>query len=167
MMKTMKLLKYILLTTLALTACKDNSIHQGVHQPSSFDASNECHVCGMVITQFPGPKGQAFGVRSEQERKFCSTIELVFWYLQPENKPNVKEMYVHDMTKTEWNKPNDNHLTDARKAFFVLGSSQKGSMGSTLASFSQKQPAIQFTEKWGGKVVAFDELSISALTAPH
>src|SRR5690606_37571920 len=52
-------------------------------EPVALHGDDECHVCGMVIADFPGPKGQA--VEKAGVRKFCSTAEMLGWWLQPEN----------------------------------------------------------------------------------
>ncbi len=67
-------------------------------------------ILGLIIIIFAfffgvggfGPKGQAFEPRTEQMRKFCSTTELMVWYLQPENQANVSAVYVHDMVFSPW-----------------------------------------------------------------
>ncbi|MBL0952920.1 MAG: nitrous oxide reductase accessory protein NosL, partial [Pseudomonas sp.] len=67
----------------ALAACSDKEQTTQTLEPVAFHASDECHVCGMIIADFPGPKGEA--VASNGVKKFCSTAELLGWWLQPEN----------------------------------------------------------------------------------
>jgi len=161
----MSILKFIVISAFSvfLLACEQAGYKQFKHDPVAFESSDECHVCGMVITRFNGPKGQVFETRSNQMRKFCSTTELIFWYLQPENKNNVAEIYVHDMSKTSWNKPDDTHLILARDAFFVINSDMQGSMGKTLVSFLSTRDAAIFTKEHGGQVITFNALSLSLL----
>ncbi|WP_196140993.1 nitrous oxide reductase accessory protein NosL [Aliikangiella sp. G2MR2-5] len=146
-----------------LSACGQSDKTPAKLDPVAFEKSDECHVCGMVISRFEGPKGQAFDKRSKQAKKFCSTKELIFWYLQPENQHNVIEMYVHDMAKTPWNSPDDEHLISARDAFYVLGSDLKGSMGGTLATFISVNDAAKFSKEHGGEVVTFNGLTLEVL----
>ena len=48
-------------------------------------------------------------------------------------------------------------LVDARRAWYVIGSTRKGGMGGDEAvPFGQEQAARQFAEAHGGEVVAFD-----------
>lgn len=148
---------------LLLMSCGSDEQSKQVHEPSTYEASDECHVCGMVITSFDGPKGQAYETRTGQVKKFCSTIDLMFWYLQPENKPNVSDIYVHDMAKSEWNSPDDKHQISARDAFFVYGSDLNGSMGKTLGSFSIAADAEKFIAEHGGKLATFSELNLELL----
>ena len=162
-MTNQKLFIVVLLSSF-LFACGASEEARVKHDPVAFETSDECHVCGMAITRFEGPKGQAYETRSKQIKKFCSTNELIFWYLQPENKNNVAELYVHDMTKTSWEKPEDSQLIAARDAFFVINSDMHGSMGQTLASFLSANDAALFSKNHGGQVVTFNALSLELLT---
>ena len=146
-----------------LLSCGDSQQKQTFHSPIDFASGDECHVCGMLIVNLPGPKGQAFDTRSVKMKKFCSTVDLISWYLQPENKPNVAEIYVHDMTDSNWKSPDDAKLVDAKKAFFVINSKRKGSMGKTISSFATKISAEQFVSQWGGSIVNFEQLSIAVI----
>ena len=125
-----KLVSIALFALLPLGCNSDDATKQFV-DPQSFESTQECHVCGMVIVRFPGPKAQAFETRGEQMRKFCSTMEMMIWYLQPENLANVSSVYVHDMTFSPWDKPKDKHLIDAKSAIYVLGSDMSASIGSS------------------------------------
>lgn len=131
--------------------------------PVAFESGDECHLCGMAITAFPGPKGELFEGRQKNVRKFCSTRDLMSWYLQPENKPNSESLFVHDMAKADWNKPDDSHLIPAKTAWFVAGSEKKGAMGPTLASFSSNDEAKKFAATYGGNVLAFSDITFEVL----
>lgn len=128
-----------------------------------FEPGDECHLCGMAITSFPGPKGELYEGRQNQVRKFCSTRDLMSWYLQPENKPNSKSLYVHDMTNINWNTPDDTHMTPAESAWFVAGSQKKGAMGPTLASFAKKVDAEAFKQQFGGRLLKFSEITMQVV----
>ncbi len=160
---SIKKLLYSLFFVLNLANCSDSSQQQTSHSAVIFESGDECHVCGMIITRLPGPKGQAFDKRLNKIQKFCSTLDLLSWYLQPENKPNIAEIYVHDMAQTNWETPNDTKLISAKKAFFVIGSNKKAAMGKTIASFSTLQDAEQFKNQWSGEILKFDQLSIDII----
>jgi len=128
--------------------------------PVTFTSGDECHVCGMIITRMPGPKGQAADKRSPEMKKFCSSFDLISWYLQPENKPNVTDIYVHDMANTDWDTPDDAQLIPAQKAVYVLGSEKPAFMGKTIATFARLEDAEIFIKEWGGKIILFEELTI-------
>ena len=104
----------VLLLGLLLAACNEPETAQKSLAPVAFHDSDECHVCGMIITDFPGPKGQALDKAAV--KKFCSAAEMLGWWLQPENRIGGAKLYVHDMGRSEWLKPDDSHLIDASSA---------------------------------------------------
>ena len=69
---------------LTLIACEDADIKEQLREPTAFHDSDECHVCGMVIARFQGPKSMAFIRKQQQAIRFCSTYEMFIWLLQPE-----------------------------------------------------------------------------------
>jgi copper chaperone NosL len=169
-MKPYKLLALIIaliIITTSLISCSDNTKQQEViHQAVAMESSDECHLCGMLITRFDGPKGEAF--RKEQGDtvlKFCSTRDMFSYYLDPENKRNVAQMLVHDMSKMPWGSDsiNDKYFIDAKLAWFVFGSEKTGAMGKTLASFSQESDANAFAAEFGGQVSRFQEINLDSL----
>ncbi|MBC3372947.1 nitrous oxide reductase accessory protein NosL [Pseudomonas sp. SWRI92] len=144
------------LVCLALVACDKAQSPPAAEAALAFHPADECHVCGMVITDFPGPKGAAVGASGT--KKFCSPAEMLGWWLQPENHRDDVELYVHDMGRSHWNTPDDAHLIDARTAYFVIGSGLKGAMGVVLASFSDPKAAQKLASETGGKVLRLDDI---------
>lgn len=165
--KTLALFIALSVAVTSLMSCSDNAEQQKiVHQAVAMESSDECHLCGMLITHFDGPKGEVF--RKEQGDKvfkFCSTRDMFSYYLDPENKRNVSQMLVHDMSKMPWGSDsiNDKYFIDAKKAWFVAGSEKTGAMGETLASFSQQKDAESFAKEFGGKVVSFKEINYDTI----
>lgn len=159
----------VAICSLMLLACNDeNSQQHMLHQAVAIESSDECHLCGMLITNFPGPKGELFrnGVTKAQGnvvKKFCSTRDLFSFYLDPEHTRNVTSILVHDMSKAPWDAPNDGYFINAREAWFVINSEKKGAMGKTLASFSKKVDAKAFAKEFGGQVLNFDAVDLSVL----
>ena len=145
---------------LSLTSCEGMDEAAIQHQPVIFESGEECHLCGMLILKFEGPKGQAFVGGNSKVKKFCSTLDMFAWYFQPENKPNTQALFVHDMAQNEWQLPDDTKLIDAKAAFYVVGSSKKGSMGKTFASFKHQEDAEAFIRDYSGEVKTFDQLSL-------
>lgn len=169
-MKPYKLLALIIACSIVVTSLvscsKKDSQTQIIHQAVAMESSDECHLCGMLITRFGGPKGEVF--RKEQGDKvfkFCSTRDMFSYYLEPENKRNVAQMLVHDMSKMPWGSDSidDKYFIDAKIAWYVAGSEKTGAMGKTLASFSQKSDANAFAEEFGGAVVNFEHINIDLL----
>jgi copper chaperone NosL len=117
----------------------------------------------MIITELPGAKAQALESRSTAVRKFCSTQDMLSWWLQPENQHLKAELYVHDVAKTPWEHPQDEHLIDARTAFYVLGSSVQGAMGPSLVSFGTREAAELFADTKGGRVLSWQQMDLAVL----
>lgn len=151
----------------SLFSCSDKSEQQQVvHQAVAMESSDECHLCGMLITRFDGPKGEVFRKElGDKVFKFCSTRDMFSYYLDPENKRNVAQMLVHDMSKMPWGSEgiNDEYFIDAKIAWYVAGSEKTGAMGETLASFGKKVDATAFAKEFGGKVLSFEEITFETL----
>lgn len=146
-----------LLFGLALAGCGNDDQVEVSHDPVAFHGDDECHICGMVIADFPGPKGQA--VERAGVRKFCSTAEMFSWWLQPENRILDARLYVHDMGRSHWNQPDDEYLIDATQAWYVSGTPLMGAMGASLASFADRTAAAQFAARHeGAGVLAFEDI---------
>lgn len=158
-----------LLFSSLLFSCSEQGVtEQSIHQAAAIETADECHLCGMMISEFSGPKGELFknGITEAQGKKvhkFCSTRDMFSFYLDPENKRNVTTMLVHDMSKSPWNAPNDEYFIDARSAWFVAGSNKTGAMGPTLASFSAQKDAQAFAEAFGGSVLTFNDITLTTL----
>lgn len=147
----------------ALVGCTEAPQEKMVRQAAAIESGDECHLCGMIINNFPGPKGESYQANSDHVMKFCSTRDLFAFLLQPENARQAREIYVHDMSKTPWLKPEDQYFIDAREAWYVIGSSQTGAMGPTLASFSKEEDAKFFSKTFGGEVYQFSDITIDIL----
>ncbi|MFT7559741.1 MAG: copper chaperone NosL [Flavobacteriales bacterium] len=163
------ILKILLITlSLFLFSCNEQTQVDISHQAQAIEKRDECHLCGMLIMNFSGPKGEIFkrGLSEEEgdiAHKFCSTRDMFSFYLDPENTRNVSTILVHDMSKAPWNAPSDSHFIDARGAWYVVGSNRKGAMGKTLASFSLKSTAQVFAEEFNGQVIRFNDITYSTL----
>ena len=112
---------------------------------------------GMLLVDFPGPKGQIHYDKGPPDF-FCDTFELLVTYLSPEEQKRIRAMFTQDMAKADWNKPVGSWI-DARSALYVFGSDMKGSMGPTAASFARREDAEAFARQHGGKVVRFEEIT--------
>lgn len=160
----MWLWKYLVpLLCLGLVACESPSEEAVNYEPIAIEPGDECHVCGMIITRFPGPKGEAFVRHQSNVMKFCSTRDLFTWLLQPETASQVEAVFVHDMARNDWDKPGDTPLIDAHAAWYVVGSRRMGAMGPTLASFAERADAEAFSEQYGGRMVGFDAIDLALL----
>lgn len=154
---------------LLVAGCGESPREHSDYEPVAIEPGDECHVCGMIITRFPGPKGEAFVRHGAGALKFCSTRDLFSWLLQPGTANQVEAIYVHDMAESEWDSPPFSAMVDARTAWYVAGSDRHGAMGPTLASFAQRAAAERFAERHGGRVVDFaaiDLVLLQSLASP-
>ena len=147
-----------------LTSCDSSAPSSQAQPPVAIEESDECHLCGMLIKKFPGPKGEIYQRGQTQAQKFCSTRDLFSHFLQPENRSMVESIYVHDMAVSPWEKPDDSHLIDARAAWYVINHPKTGAMGATLASFKHRQDAESFIKQVGqGKIIRFEDITLELL----
>lgn len=165
--KLLAIIAALTITAASVMSCSDNTEQQKIiHQAVAMESSDECHLCGMLITRFDGPKGEVFRKElGEQVFKFCSTRDMFSYYLDPENQRNVSQMLVHDMSKMPWGSDSidDKYFMDAKTAWYVAGSQKTGAMGETLASFSQQKDAQAFANEFGGQVLSFTDINFDTL----
>lgn len=126
--------------------------------PVAITGGTSCALDGMLLADYPGPKAQIQYAGREEPDFFCDTVEMFHIYLNPEIVQPVRGLYVQDMGSTDWDDPRD-HWVDARSAFYVLGSSRRGAMGPTLASFADEKAARRFAGEYGGEVLRFEEVT--------
>lgn len=149
-----------LLGMFLLTACDPQVDTRAPGGPRPIEAGDECHVCGMILARFPGPMGEVIADGQPRALKFCSTRDLFAYLLQPEAGAVVREVYVHDMAGARWDHPLDAPLVDARRAWYVAGHPLRGAMGPTLASFREREDAEVFARRFGGRILAFDQITL-------
>jgi copper chaperone NosL len=157
-----------MLFSVLLTACGNSTTsHEQGHEKHTMAAhinkTEECHLCGMLIQQFPGPKGQLQDKKTDQVRKFCSTNDLFSYLLQPENQHNIKSVFVHDMSDVAWASPQDDKMIEADKAWFVAEHDLQGAMGPTIASFGAEDSANKFQNEHGGYVLRFADINLELM----
>ena len=144
-----------LAATLLLMACEPAA--QKAVAPLDIARDTYCSLDGMLLGDYPGPKAQIHYAQGEPEF-FCDTVEMFSIYLQPEQQKRVVAVFVTDMGKSTWENA-AGHWIDAQQAFYVVGSSRRGSMGPTFASFGDESGARTFIEKNGGRVLRFSEVT--------
>jgi len=143
------------IVTLAMAGCADEA---KTVQPQEIAQGTACSLDGMLLQDFPGPKGQIHYDAGPPDF-FCDTMEMVSIYLRPEEQKRAVAVFTQDMGRADWKQPSG-HWIDAKTAFYVHGSSRQGSMGPTLASFARKQDAEAFAKEYGGTVLRFDEITL-------
>ncbi len=138
---------------LAAAACAPSAVPGA----QALSDNTVCSLDGMLLADFPGPKGQIVYDAGAPD-VFCDTLELISSLLRPEEQRRVLAAYTQDMAATSWEHPSG-HWIDARSAFYVTGSRKEGSMGPTLAAFSREGDAKAFAAQNGGRVLAFKDLT--------
>jgi len=151
------------LALLLLAACGRQEAVRRAQPPVPIGPDDVCAVCGMYITHYPGPRGEAYVEGRKAPLKFGSTRDFFAYVLQPEHRALLQTLYVQDMAATSWRHPKD-HWIDARKAWYVPESALPGAMGPTLASFLHKKDAEAFARRYGGRVLSFDQVTLRLIT---
>ncbi|MDO4905699.1 MAG: nitrous oxide reductase accessory protein NosL [Lautropia sp.] len=141
-----------------LSACKSEEQKAANTEPVEITRDTACELDGMLLADYPGPKGQIHYAGQEEPVFYCDTVEVLNALLVPEQVRKVNAVYVQDMGKTDWDDPKGAWI-DARKALYVHGSKRKGSMGPTLASFSEEADAQAFIQEYGGKLLRMEEIT--------
>lgn len=153
------LLGLLALTALApLAACGERPSGAASVAPVEITRSTSCELDGMLLMDYPGPKGQIHFAGADQPAFYCDTMEVLNTLIVPEQIRKVNAVYVQDMGQTDWDHPQGAWI-DARTALYVHGSSRKGSMGPTFASFSQEADAQKFIQEYGGTLVRMSDIT--------
>lgn len=150
-----------------LAACGDDPGPPVAQAPVPIDEGDACHMCGMFIKHFPGPKGQCYVRGAEAPLKFCSTRDLFGFTTQPENEHTVQSVFVHDMAATDWAEPDDAAFVDGRLAHYVICHPLRGAMGPTFASFRERAAAEAFAAEHRGRILAFGEIDAERVVNPE
>lgn len=145
------------IATVSLAGCSRQEAADDAGKPREIAAQSSCSLDGMLLSDYPGPKGQIIYKGDTQVNWFCDSMELLSTLLKPEQVRPLLAAYVQDMAKADWDKP-VGHWIDARQAIYVLGSKRHGSMGPTAASFADEPGAKAFVQQWGGRVLRYAEI---------
>ena len=148
------------LLTALLAGCDEHGGEAVVPPPREVGDSAIGHYCGMALAEHPGPKGQIF-LAGKPDPVWCSSVHDAFAFtLLPEEPKDIAAIYVNDMGKAKnWDPPEAGSWIDAKKAWYVIGSSRKGGMGGDEAvPFGDEAAARDFAAANGGRLVRFDTM---------
>lgn len=140
----------------ALFGCSQSTTDKAV-AAVEIDPRTTCSLDGMLLADYPGPKGQILYVGEETPTYFCDTVEMFNTLLSPEQVKAISAAYVQDMGKADWEQPRGNWML-VKDGYYVIGSKKHGSMGPTIASFGQEAEAQKFATLWGGKLLRYAEI---------
>ena len=133
---------------LTLTGCSEKS--EVPVKPVALGAHDRCALCGMVITNYEGPKAELFLKGVAEPVKFCSGRDAFTFALQPENARRLTGFFVQSADTDPKAPVTAESFLDARKAFFVVDGRFEGVMGAEPAAFADKTAAEKFIQAWGG-----------------
>ena len=154
------LLSALLLLT---TACGEE---QKAEAPPPAELTREAigHYCNMIVQDHQGPKGQIFLSGKPEPIWFSSVRDTLAFTLLPEEPKDIAAIYVNDMGRASWDKPEAGTWIEAKGAWYVIGSTQQGGMGAPEAvPFSKRADAEDFASAYRGQVVAFSEIPSDAI----
>jgi copper chaperone NosL len=143
-----------------LLGCDDRSERAALPSPVEPGASSVAHFCNMALLDHPGPKGQIFLNGRPDPVWFSSVRDTLAFTMLPEEPKAIAAIYVNDMAKArDWQHPEPGTWTDARSAWFVLGSDYDGGMsGREAVPFSSEAAARDFAAHHGGRLSRFADI---------
>jgi copper chaperone NosL len=150
----------LLLAAMLLAGCDQGSAPEKLPPPQEVSDQSVAHFCGMLVKEHPGPKGQIFLSDGKDPVWFASVTQTFSFTMLPEEPKNIVAIYVTDMGRAKnWDQPEPGTWIDAKTAFYVIESRQRGGMGSSEAiPFGEEAQAKSFAEANGGRVVTFTEM---------
>ncbi|MCW2241086.1 nitrous oxide reductase accessory protein NosL [Azospirillum canadense] len=153
---------------LPLSACKDERAETAPPAPVAITADAIGHYCGMNLADHPGPKGQVL-VKGQERPVWLSSVRDTFAFtMLPEETKDVRAIYVTDVGKAaDPQKPDLSVWVEARKAWYVLNSRQRGGMGEAEPfPFADEAAARAFAAANGGTVKRFAEVKEDEILTP-
>ena len=149
-----------LLAALVLNACGEPDREATLPAPGEPTREAIGYYCNMIVVDHLGPKGQVFIGGRDEPIWFSSARDAIAFTLLPEEPKNITAIYVNDMGRASWERPEPDTWIDARRAWYVLGSDKVGGMGAPEAvPFADQSVAEAFAEQHGGEAVPFDQVS--------
>ena len=130
---------------IALTACSSSSAE--VQPPEIHYSEDVCDACGMLISD---AKFTAAAVEEDgTARKFDDIGDLVDYYADHADA-KVKACFVHDYPSEQWLR--------AEIASFIVSPQIQTPMAHGIAAYADRAAAEAAAQKYGVKVMTFDEL---------
>ncbi|WP_435066953.1 nitrous oxide reductase accessory protein NosL [Haloplanus sp. C73] len=162
------------LTSAGLAGCLGTSDHP---DPISRSDAMSCNQCGMILSQQPGPAGQAYYQDNSPEgneppARFCSAVcTHCHRFAKGDQGWTPQVTYLTDYAAVDYRVSQSGgtpvisaHLgaegfaaTDALDV--VVGSDIQGSMGPAIVPFSDTAQAESFASAYGGDVIAASDIS--------
>lgn len=154
---------------LPLAACKQERADSAPPPPQAIGADAVGRYCGMNLQDHPGPKGQIL-VKGEGRPIWLSSVRDTFAFtMLPEEPKEIRAIYVTDLGRTpDPQRPDLSAWVEARTAWYVVGSGQRGGMGaSEPLPFAEEAAARAFAASQGGTVKRFAEVGEDEILTPQ
>lgn len=157
----MPLLKRLspLIVVILFAACTVEEVPRPL--PVELTRHHTCEVCLMISADIEGAKAQIH-YKNDEVYTFCCTLHMFSFYLRPDRPHNILAIYVNDMGGVT---PGGDAgpWIDAEKAYYLYGSSIKGSHGEALTPFSDLKIAEEYLNEYGGRIVRFNEVTLDMI----
>ena len=148
----------------SLVACTDAEVTAVVPPPAELTSDDIGYYCNMLVANHQGPKGHIFLKQQSSPLWFSSVRDTLAFTRLPGESKRIAAIYVNDMARANWERPEPGTWIDARQAWFVLGSGRAGGMGAPEAvPFGTREAASVFAAAEGGSVMTFTEVPDSAV----
>jgi len=148
-----------IVAALVLSACGEPEHEAAAPAPGELTREAIGYYCNMLVVDHHGPKGQVFIRGRDEPIWFTSVRDTITFTLLPEEPKNIAAIYVNDMGRASWERPEPGTWIDARQALYVVGSDKMGGMGAPEAvPFADHAAAEAFASRHGGQVVPFDRV---------
>jgi copper chaperone NosL len=118
---------------------------------------------GMILLDYPGPKGQ-LQRRGGETEYFCDTPGLLRAMRDPARANGVAGAFVQAFDGRAWDSYTDGWVPMAAP-HYVIGSDRMGAMGPTIVPFVERSAADAFAARHGGEVVTYEALTAERLEA--
>lgn len=143
----------LLLLALGLTACGGDD---GAGRPPEIVYGRDvCTECGMIISE--ERFAAAYEVEGE-DKAFDDVGDMLAHGLRQGELGSETAAWVHDHDTSEW--------LDAATAWFVHDADIVTPMGHGIAAFSTRERATSFATEFGGEVMTWDDLLLTAGSMP-
>jgi len=153
------------LGVLLVASCDDAEEVATVPPPQEPTREAIGHYCNMIVVDHSGPKGHIFLASRPEPIWFSSVRDTIAFTMLPEEADDIVAIYVNDMAQARnWDAPEPGTWIAAETAVYVIGSDRRGGMGAPEAvPFGDRDAALAFIARHGGRVVGFAEIPEDAI----
>lgn len=154
-----KILRAAAIASLAILPACDDGEEIAAPKPQELTREAIGYYCNMIVADHPGPKAQLFLEGESEPLWFSSVRDAVAFTMLPGEPKAITAVYVNDMSRADWARPQEGTWIPADRAHFVIGSSKRGGMGALeTVPFSNSEAASEFVHTYGGDVVSFSAI---------